>query len=29
MGESMSWRLIARNARPWFHSLKAVVKLVP
>jgi hypothetical protein len=25
-GESMTWRLIAGKARPWFDSQKAVVK---
>jgi hypothetical protein len=29
MGESMTWRLIARKARPWFDSQKAVVKPMP
>jgi hypothetical protein len=29
MGKSMTWRLIARRARPWFHSQKAVVRHVP
>jgi hypothetical protein len=27
MGESVTWRLIQRKARPWFDSQKAVVKL--
>jgi hypothetical protein len=29
MGESITWRLIARKARPWFDSQKAVVKPEP
>jgi hypothetical protein len=29
MGESMTWRLIATKARPWFGAQKAVVKPMP
>jgi hypothetical protein len=29
MGETITWRLIARKATPWFDSQKAVVKPMP